>query len=151
MPDWAIWILVALALGVLEIVTVSFFSSLFALGALVAAILALFTENWPLQAIVFTVASVLFLWLLRPSLAKIYGGERKQTNADRMIGTVGVVVQAIDNMQAEGQIKANGEIWTARSDDGCRIAAGRRVVIKRLDGVKAIVEEQGKCVEEVVN
>ncbi|MGI6357108.1 MAG: NfeD family protein [Bacillota bacterium] len=142
MPDWAIWILVGLAFGVLEMVSVAFFAALFALGAVVASLFAVFTDSWPLQAIVFTASSVVFMWLLRPYLVNIYGGERKHTGAERVIGTVGIVVQEIDNLQGVGQIRANGEIWTARSSDGVPIAAGTRVVIKRIEGVKAIVEEQ---------
>lgn len=141
MPDWAIWIIIALALGALEMATPGFFALLFAFGAVVAAGLAVFTENWPLQACVFTGASVLFMWLLRPLLVKLYGREREKTAVDRVAGQVGVVVQAIDNLAATGQVKAEGEIWTARSASGLPIAQGRRVTIVRIDGVKAIVDE----------
>ncbi len=142
MPDWAIWILVGLAFGVLELVTVGFFASLFALGALVAAGLAVFTDNWPLQAIVFTAASVLFMALLRPYIMKLYRVERTKTAVDRVVGKVATVTQAIDNREGVGQIRTDGETWTARSLGGAPIASGCQVVIVRIDGVKAIVEEQ---------
>lgn len=141
-PDWAIWILVGLAFGAIEMATVGFFSLLFAFGALVAAGLALFTENWPVQACVFTAASVLFMWLLRPSLVKLYGREREKTTIDRVVGRVGVVVRDINNLESVGQIKADGEVWTARSVNGLPIAKGCRVVIVRIDGVKAMVKEE---------
>lgn len=141
MPDWAIWILIGLALGAIEIATTGFFALLFALGALVAAGLALFTENWPLQACVFTLAAVVFMWLLRPLRQRLYGQERRMTAIDRVIGRVGVVLQDIDNMQGAGQIKADGEIWSARSVTGIPIAQGKRVRIVRIEGVKAMVLE----------
>lgn len=150
MPDWAIWILVGLAFGALELATVGFFAALFALGALVTAGLAVFTDNWPLQAIVFTGASIAFMAMLRPYLVNIYRGKREMTAVDRVVGRVGTVVQAIDNLEGSGQIRANSEVWTARSLKGTLIAIGRPVVIVRIDGVKAIVEEQQPIEEERV-
>lgn len=141
MPDWGIWILVALALAVIEMATVGFFSLLFALGAMVASGLALFTESWPLQACVFLAASILFMWFLRPALLKLYGKEHTATAVDRMAGQTGIVIEDIDNTHGSGQIKAEGEVWTARSDDGEPIAKGTRVQIVRVQGVKAVVRK----------
>ncbi len=141
MPDWGIWIIVALAFAAIEMATVGFFSLLFALGALVASGVALFTDSWPLQACVFLAASVVFMWFLRPVLLKLYGTEHKATAVDRIAGQMGVVIEDIDNTHGTGQIKAEGEVWTARSDDGEPISKGARVQILRIQGVKAVVRK----------
>lgn len=140
MPDWAIWILVALAFGAVELATVSFFSSLFGLGALVAAASTLFIANWPLQAVVFIVASVFLVLILRPVLLKSYGKERTLTNVNRLIGQAGCVIIAIDNTQGVGQVKVQGEVWTARSLTGEPIPFDTRVEIVRIEGVRAVVK-----------
>jgi membrane protein implicated in regulation of membrane protease activity len=140
MPDWVIWILVALAFGAVELATVSFFSSLFGLGALVAAASTLLIASWPLQAVVFIVVSVVLVLLLRPALLKSYGKERPLTNVDRLIGLAGSVIVAIDNTQGMGQVKVEGEIWTARSLTGEPIPMDTRVEIVRIEGVRAVVK-----------
>ncbi len=139
MPDWVIWLLVALAFGAVELATVSFFSSLFGLGALVAAVASLFVSSWPLQAVIFIVASILFVFLLRPVLLRSYDKEAVKTNVQRIVGLTGSVVVAIDNTQGIGQIKVEGEVWTARSLTGEPIPIDTRVEIVRIEGVRAVV------------
>lgn len=140
MPDWVIWILIALAFGAVELATVSFFSSLFALGALVAALSTVFVAQWTWQAVVFIVASVCFVLLLRPVMLNAIGKGQHMTNVNRLIGLPGSVIVAVDNTQGVGQIKVEGEVWTARSLTGEPIPVDTRVEIVRIEGVRAVVK-----------
>ncbi|NLW18068.1 MAG: NfeD family protein [Firmicutes bacterium] len=139
MPNWVIWILIALAFGAVELATVSFFSSLFGLGALVAAVSSLFISNWMAQAIVFIVASVCFVLMLRPIILRSFDKEKTRTNVSRLIGRPGSVIVAIDNTEGVGQVKVDGEIWTARSLTGEPIPVDSRVEVVRIEGVRAVV------------
>ena len=53
----------------------------------------------------------------------------------------GIVVQEIDNLNSKGQVKVNGELWSAISKDGEKISKGSTVIIKSIEGVKLIVEK----------
>lgn len=139
MPNWAIWILLALAFGAVELASVSFFSSLFGLGALVAAVSTLFISAWPLQAGIFLVASILFVILLRPICLRACNQQIVHTNVARIIGLPGSVVVSIDNIQGVGQVKVEGEVWTARSLTGDPIPLDSRVEVVRVEGVRAVV------------
>ncbi|MGI6344052.1 MAG: NfeD family protein [Bacillota bacterium] len=139
MPDWGVWVIIAIVFAVVEMATTEFFSLFFALGGLVAALLAVVTEDWVLQTVVFIVASVIFTWRLRPILLRSYLSNEVKTNVARQAGRVGIVVQEINNLEAQGQVKVDGELWTARSESGETIAAGQRVEVVRIEGVKAIV------------
>ena len=139
MPDWGVWVIIAIVFAVVEMVTTEFFSLFFALGGLVTALLAVVTEDWVLQTVVFIVASVIFTWRLRPLLLRSYLSNEVKTNVARQAGRVGIVVQEINNLEAQGQVKVDGELWTARSESGETIAAGQRVEVVRIEGVKAIV------------
>jgi membrane protein implicated in regulation of membrane protease activity len=138
-PDWGVWVIIAIVFAVVEMATTEFFSLFFALGGLVAALLAVVTEDWVLQTVVFIVASVIFTWRLRPILLRSYLSNEVKTNVARQAGRVGIVVQEINNLEAQGQVKVDGELWTARSESGETIAAGQRVEVVRIEGVKAIV------------
>jgi membrane protein implicated in regulation of membrane protease activity len=62
-----------------------------------------------------------------------------KTNADRCIGKDAIVTQDINNIEACGQVKADGKIWTARSSDDSVIPEGALVTVEKIEGVKLIV------------
>ena len=64
--------------------------------------------------------------------------QKEATNADRLLGAEAVVLQAIDNVAAQGQVKVSGAVWTARST-GEPIPAGAVVRVERIEGVKLMV------------
>jgi hypothetical protein len=72
--------------------------------------------------------------------------------ADRVLGRTARVTETIDNDSASGAVYVDGKTWTARSADGS-VPAGSRVEIRRMEGVKLIVEAAQKAPdkkEEVV-
>ena len=50
----------------------------------------------------------------------------------------GIVTNDINSLEATGQVKVNGEIWSAKSESN--ILKGTKVEVKKIDGVKLIVE-----------
>ena len=65
-------------------------------------------------------------------------GKIQPTNADRIIGKEGIVIKAIDPEAAKGQIKVEGQIWSAKC--ASPVEEGKRVKVLALEGVKAVIE-----------
>lgn len=94
---------------------------------------------WP-QSTVFIVLSGITLALVRPLAKKLLRPGYSATNADRVIGTVGVVTQAVNNLAGEGLVNLAGQVWSARSKTEEVIPAGQEVRVLHIQGVKVIVE-----------
>ena len=114
------------------------------LGAIGAAVTALVTAlidiPWPTQLLIFVIVAGVLLVATRPLAKKLLFVKKQSTNADSVIGQVGVVLQAIDNDLATGRVKVNGLDWSARSSNADAIAENTRVRVLAIDGVKLIVE-----------
>lgn len=138
--DPIIWLLVLIAFAVGEALTVGLTSIWFAVGALGALITAgLGFGFWP-QIIVFLLLSGVTLALVRPLAKKVLKPGYSATNADRVIGAVGLVTEEVDNMAGKGLVNLSGQVWSARAQDEQNIPAGQEVRVLRIQGVKVIVE-----------
>lgn len=140
-PQSICWLVVLVVFLVVEGITVGLVSIWFAAGALAALLVSLVTDNIWVQILVFLLMSAVALAALRPLARKYFSPKAHQpTNADRIIGTVGVVTEKIDNLEAKGQVWVNGTTWTARSDNGQPIETDIKVRILRIEGVKVFVQ-----------
>ena len=91
--------------------------------------------------IAFVIVSVILLILTRPWALKYLNSRTVRTNADSLIGQTALVTQDIDNLNAKGQVKVEGQIWTARSiSDDVQLHEGQKVMIESISGVKVIVK-----------
>ena len=133
------WLIAAVVLLVVEAVSVGLTSIWFSLGAVAALIVSFFTPNIWIQIGCFLAVSFLTLFGVRPAARRFMASSRQATNADRVIGAEGVVVEAVDNLNAKGQVKVNGSIWTARAQDDTVIPPSTLVRVDRIEGVKLIV------------
>lgn len=140
MPAWLWWIVIAIVLAAAEIASVDFFFSMFAIGALAAAVAAALGASVIVQVLVLAVVSILLIFTLRPlAVRQIRRAPESHTNWRKLIGTEAVVLQRVDRFG--GLIKLGGEEWTARpanTDVSFDPTAVVRVV--RIDGATAIVD-----------
>ena len=143
MTDMVIfWLVAMVALIVIELATLGLTTIWFACGALVAVVAAALDAPLLLQILMFVVVSFAVLLAVRPIAVKYFNKDRTRTNIESMIGRQAIVVSEIDNMQGIGQVTVNGMEWSARSAiNELKIAVGHVVVIRAVDGVKLIVEE----------
>ena len=111
----------------------------FAAGSLVAAVVSALGGQLWLQGVSFFVVSCGLLICLWPFVKKFLKPRLTKTNVDSVIGTEGYVTEAVDNLNAVGQVKLGGMYWTARSTDGHNIPAGTLVRVDRIEGVKVFV------------
>ncbi len=140
--NWAaiIWFGLTVGFLVLEAACpIHLVSIWFAAGALIAMIAALLGAQLWLQATLFLVISCALVLMLWPFIKKFLNPNLKKTNIDAVIGTVGRVTVAIDNVAAEGQVKLGAMEWTARSSSGDPIPVGTLVRADRIEGVKVFV------------
>lgn len=141
LTDPVIWIIAAVVFSILEAITLGLTSLWFAMAAVVALIAALLGAPFFVQVILFVVFSILFLMVTKPlakDLLKI-GGER--TNSDRMIGEKGIVTTEILPFSM-GQVKVQGQIWSALAEDGEPIGVNETVFVQSIEGVKLIVKRE---------
>ena len=133
-----------------EGLTAGLISIWFCLGSLVALFAAWLDAPLIVQIGLFVVVSVLSMAVIRPLARKYWQPRTEKTNADRILEHQGVVLETINNLQASGQIKVGGSVWTARSANGEEIPEGTLVRVLRIEGVKAIVQEleQGEYEKE---
>ena len=135
------WLIAFILFVVGEAVTVGLVSIWFALGSLGALAAAALGGGLWLQIVIFLLLSALSLMLLKPLSRKWMAGHKAaRTNADRVIGETALVTEDIDNTMATGQVRVDGQIWTARSAHGVVIPAGSRVKVLSIQGVKVMVE-----------
>lgn len=138
-----VWLVLMVLLFIIEAATAGLTVIWFALGALAALIAALFGAQIWLQVLWFLVVSIATLWFTRPLALKYLNVRSVATNADRVVGMEGVVCEDIDNLAGTGAVKLDGKEWTARSDSGANIPSGSVVKVRRIEGVKLIVDAAG--------
>jgi membrane protein implicated in regulation of membrane protease activity len=138
MPDWVIWVIAAGVLAAGEVAaSFTFVLGPVALAALLAAVIAAVAA----QLIVFIVASIATLALLRPIARRhLHTPASIRTGTAALIGTRALVLDRVD--ADSGQVKIGGEVWTARPyDEDDVYEAGARVEVIKIQGATALVQE----------
>ncbi|MBR2481268.1 MAG: helix-turn-helix domain-containing protein [Oscillospiraceae bacterium] len=135
------WLALLILFSVGEAITVGLTCVWFAIGALGGLVTTLLGGGIGAQITVFLVLSGLSLALVRPLAKKFLVPSYSATNADRVIGKTAVVTLEIDNLKGQGQVGIAGQSWTACSEDGCVIPAGKTVKVLHIEGVKVFVAQ----------
>ena len=138
---WQLWLIISGFFFILEIFTFGFLVFWFGIGALFAMLVSFFVDNIIAQTTVFLITSTLLLFATRAFADKFAKTDDKnKTNAYALEGKIGKVIQTIDPVEGQGQIKIGGEIWSAKSLDDTCISQDTKVMVEKIDGVKAIVK-----------
>ena len=137
------WLVVLIVCILIEIPTLGLTTIWFAGGSLIATLTALLHLPLWLQIAVFTVVSLVLLFLTRPIAVKYFNKDRIRTNAESLVGQQAIVISEIDNIQGIGQVTVGGIEWSARSvDNKEKFPVGSVVEILAIQGVKLIVGEK---------
>ncbi|HET7137135.1 MAG TPA: NfeD family protein [Gaiellaceae bacterium] len=135
------WVVAAVLLAIGEVLTPGlFFLGPVALAAAAAAIAALFAGGI-VSVIVFIVASLLSLAVLRPiARSHIRMPALSRTGTDALVGRRAVVTRRVDAVG--GRVRIGGEEWSARSYlDSEVYPEGATVDVVRIEGATALVAE----------
>ena len=142
MEMWVIWLIFSGICFLAEIATEGFLICWLGVGGLCAMGLSfLWPANYLAQIIIMTVVSTILILSTEKLTSKMTKKDDVPTNVYSILGKKAVVSQAIDNVKGQGQIKIDGDIWSARNEDDDVISEGDTVEIIRIDGVKAIVRK----------
>jgi len=143
-----VWLGIAILAAVVEAIVPSLVSVWFVPGGLAGLIVSLAGGPVWLQILIFLAVSLLCLAFTRPLTKMVMKHHRERTNADRVVGATGIVIQDIDNVLSAGRVTVMGNSWSALSADGSKIDAGTRVHVEKIEGVKLIVTTQIPAKEE---
>lgn len=139
---WIIWLIFAVVMLIIEIATTGLATLWFAVGAVVAMIMDLCGASVAAQIIAMAAISavcfvVCMIWV-RPKLESLRKKNVQKTNADRLIGREGVVIVPLNATEGKGQVKVDGQIWSAKGDQD--FAEGTKIKVLAIEGVKLVVE-----------
>ena len=135
---WQVWLIIAGLFFIGEMITVGFLVFWLGVGALIAMIVSFFTSNIIIQTTVFIISSAILILATKPLVKKFVDVKPTNTNAFSIIGKKAFVIKEINS--TSGQVKINGEVWTAESENDEIIPEGSEVEITQIKGVKAIVK-----------
>ena len=134
------WLIVAGIFFVIEIFTAGFLVFWLGIAALIAMIVSFFIPNITIQTIVFIIFSIILLLATKPLIKKFMNVKETKTNAFSIIGKKALVIKNIDSINKSGQIKVNGEVWSAIGKNDDTIEKGTEVEVVSINGVKAVVK-----------
>lgn len=142
MPAWAIWAIVAAALGVGELLTPGLFVlGPIALAAVVAAAVAAGGLGEVVQVLVFIAGSVAAVGLLRPVARRhLHMPVAIRTGTAALEGARALVLQRVD--AHGGRVKIGGEEWSARAYMPDQVLEpGTPCEVAKIEGATALVYE----------
>lgn len=142
---WQFWLITAGFFVVLEIATMGFLVFWFAIGALAALAVSFVTKSILIQALVFLVVSTILLFATKPLVNKFLPNDSfVKTNSYSVEGKVGKVTVDIEPIEGKGQVKIDGETWSAKSADEAYIPKDTEIIVEKIEGVKVIVKPLNK-------
>ena len=138
---WQFWLIASGIFFIAEIITTGFLVFWLGIAGLITMCISFFTDNLMIQASVFVILSAVLILATKPFVNKFVNKKEttEKTNAFSIIGKTAIVIKDIDSINGVGQIKVDGEVWSAEGINGSNIEKGTKVEIKEIDGVRAIV------------
>ena len=139
MGIWIIWLIVAAALGVAEVMTATLAFGLIAVAALVGAGVGAAGGNVVLQFGAFVVASAAALGIARPfALRHVKQPPPLRTGTAALVGRSAYVLEEVT--ARSGRVQIGGEEWSARPyDETLTIPTGSTVDVLQIEGAMALV------------
>jgi len=132
------WVILAIVCGVVEIATSGFWFLWLAISGLLVAlgVSIHLLPSLESQLLIFALFTLIFIIFTRPLVMRFFKTNDTMSNVDALIGQHGLVTSRIEPLHY-GQVKVNGEIWTAASAED--LEPNTRVVVTAIDGVKLVV------------
>lgn len=137
---WQIWLIASGVFIIIEIFTVGFLAFWLAISSLIAMLVSFITDSIIIQTAVFVISSAILMFATKPLMDKFAKQDKVSTNVYSIIGKKAIVIKDIDWASGEGQIKIEGEVWSAKTNEQVNIPKGTEVEIESIDGVKAFVK-----------
>ena len=136
---WYVWLILAGIFVIGEVLTAGFLIFWLSLGSLIAMVVSFFTDNIIIQTTVFLISSVILILATKPLVKKFANTETVKTNAEAIIGKKGLVTKDINSINSTGQVKIEGELWSAIGINDMDIPKDTEVEVNEIKGVKVVV------------
>jgi membrane protein implicated in regulation of membrane protease activity len=140
--DWRwVWIIATAVFAIGELTSPgSFFMLPFAIGALVATLLAFLDVDVVIEWLVFVGVSLAVLVALRPVAHRLNRSvDDTGIGSRRLLGHAAVVLREIPAGGDVGLVRVDREEWRAQSTDGSAIPPGTPVRVADVQGTRVIV------------
>jgi membrane protein implicated in regulation of membrane protease activity len=142
MDAWIVWLLIGVGFGVGEVLTLSLFLGPFAVGGLGAAAAAGAGGGLAIQVLVFAVVTALVFGLVRPiAVRHLRQPSSTRTGAAALVGRTAVVTSALEGPDLMGQVRLDGEVWTARHAGLEPVQPGEVVTVLEINGATVVVSD----------
>ncbi|MDR0583997.1 MAG: NfeD family protein [Treponema sp.] len=133
-----VWVVLTIVFALIEVFTLGLTTVWFALSALVMVFLSFLNIPLPAQILIFLGIAAILLVFTRPLALRKFKTGTEKTNVDSLIGKHALVTKGISEFE-KGEVKLNGQIWSARSEDNTEIREGTKCEVIRIEGVQAII------------
>jgi membrane protein implicated in regulation of membrane protease activity len=140
--DWQWWTMLGVMLIILEMLTTSFYVSIFGLAALLTAGVAASGAGFVWQMAAFVLASVAGLMFVRPVIKRLFyrATDTRTHNVSSLAGQVGLVSETIPGQNLPGRVKLAGEEWRALHVENSPLAEGTVVQVINAQGATLMVK-----------
>jgi membrane protein implicated in regulation of membrane protease activity len=139
MGSWVIWLIVAAALGVAELLTVTLALGLLAVAAVAAGVVGAAGLGVPAELGAFAIVAAAGLGVIRPiAMRHIKQPPPLRTGVAALVGRTAIVVEEVTGHA--GRVRIGGEVWSSRAyDETLVIPVGAKVDVMQIEGVTALV------------
>ncbi len=137
--------IIGLALIVLEVFTASTFFIWIAVGFLCASLASLVTSNIIVLAIIGIATTLISVALLKSKYMElVLPAERTKTSYNELIGKHAIMQADYESNGVDvGLARVQGVDWSVQCEQsGVNFKKGERVVIKKIEGVRLIIERE---------
>ncbi len=140
-----IWIIIAVLLSVIEIFTAGFVFIFFALGAMCAGLVSVFSDSLIIQLLVFMISSTVAVLYARPILKRTMNVSEqpdRKSNVAKVVGEDILVLEDVDRYKGKVRLLHSGEIWSAylKTENPDEVVpAGQEGVVTEVDGAKLVI------------
>lgn len=134
------WLIAALLLVVLELLSTDLILIMLAGGAFAGMVVAIAGGPFIVAMLVALGVSVALMWFVRPPMVhKLHAGPSLAVGAEALIGKRAFVLETVTHT-APGRVKIGGDVWTAQPyDEDDRIEEGATVDVVSIKGATAYV------------
>ncbi|QYJ05011.1 NfeD family protein [Nocardioides panacisoli] len=137
---WEAWLAGAFALTIAELFSMELILIMLASGAVAGMVLAVAGAPFLVQALAAAAVSVgMIAFVRRPIAQRLHGGPDLEIGAERLVGERAVVTSEISGL-VSGQIRLDGETWSAAAEGDTVLKPGEPVEVVAIDGATARVK-----------
>ena len=137
MSAWIIWLIAAVVLLILEVLSQAVWSLCFAIGCAAAMAVSFFTDSTAIQGLAVGIVAIIS-WILFAPIIRKWESKRNtntRTGMDALIDRTAIVTEEI-KPGSMGRVRIDGDYWQAKSPETARtIVYGEEVIITSYESI----------------